>query len=159
MRAPVVALARHRRQFAYDRWANGEFVRALAAIEVPPPAAVRRLAHIAAAESLWLERILGEPQSMAVWPELDTAGIAEVLDQVEKGWRAYLDELTEAELERVIRYVNTKGESFESRIDDVLTHVVVHSAHHRGQIAADLRTAGVDPPYTDFIQATRTGVV
>jgi uncharacterized damage-inducible protein DinB len=37
--------------------------------------------------------------------------------------------------------------------------VVIHSAYHRGQIAADVRAAGHEPAYTDFIHATRTGRV
>jgi uncharacterized damage-inducible protein DinB len=32
---------------------------------------------------------------------------------------------------------------------------VLSSAYHRGQIAADLRTAGFTPAYTDFIHAVR----
>jgi uncharacterized damage-inducible protein DinB len=41
----------------------------------------------------------------------------------------------------------------------VLTHVVLHGAYHRGQIAADLRAAGLEPPYTDFIEAARRGEI
>ena len=40
---------------------------------------------------------------------------------------------------------------------DILTHVTMHSAYHRGQIAADVRVAGFTPAYTDFIHAVRTG--
>jgi uncharacterized damage-inducible protein DinB len=152
----VDSVARHRRQFAYDRWANGEFSRALSAVASPPPRAVRWLAHVAAAEVLWLERLLGEPRSMAVWPELDPAGVGEVLARLAERWTGYLERLGEAELERVCSYVNSLGESWSNRVDDILTHVVVHSAYHRGQIAVELRGAGVDPPYTDFIQGVRT---
>jgi uncharacterized damage-inducible protein DinB len=35
----------------------------------------------------------------------------------------------------------------------------MHSAYHRGQIAADMRAAGFAPPYTDFIHAVRQGFV
>ena len=150
------AVARHRRQFAYDRWANGECLAALSAVASPPPRAVRWLAHVAAAEVLWLERLLGEHQSMAVWPELDVAGVGEVLTRLDGRWSDYLERLTEAELDRFCSYVNSQGESWQSRVDDILTHVVIHSAYHRGQIAAELRGAGIAPPYTDFIQGVRT---
>ncbi len=150
------ASGRHRRQFGYDRWANGLVLDALAAAEAPPPRAVRWLAHIAAAETLWLERLLGEPQSMAVWPDLDVDGVGQVLARLDGRWASYLERLGEAELERSCPYVNSLGESWKNRVDDILTHVVVHSAYHRGQIAAELRAAGIDPPYTDFIHAVRT---
>ena len=54
-----------------------------------------------------------------------------------------------------IAYTNTKGERYSSRIVDVLTHVIMHSAYHRGQIASDIRADGGEPAYTDFIHAVR----
>ena len=39
----------------------------------------------------------------------------------------------------------------------ILRHIVNHATYHRGQIAADLRAAGLTPPYTDFIHAVRQG--
>ncbi len=150
------AVARHRRQFAYDRWANGEVLGALTAAAAAPPRAVRWLSHIAAAETLWLERLLGEPQSIAVWPALDVPGVGHLLVRLGGRWSGYLERLNEAELHRLCFYVNSQGERWRNRVDDILTHVVVHSAYHRGQIAVELRGAGIDPPYTDFIQAVRT---
>jgi uncharacterized damage-inducible protein DinB len=35
----------------------------------------------------------------------------------------------------------------------------MHSSYHRGQIAADMRAAGVTPAFTDFIHAVRQGFV
>jgi uncharacterized damage-inducible protein DinB len=55
--------------------------------------------------------------------------------------------------------VNTRGERYASRATDVLFHVVVHSAYHRGQVATDVRRAGGAPPVTDYVHATRTGLV
>ena len=46
-------------------------------------------------------------------------------------------------------------ERYSSRIVDVLTHVIMHSAYHRGQIASDIRADGGEPAYTDFIHAVR----
>jgi len=37
--------------------------------------------------------------------------------------------------------------------------VITHSTYHRGQIAADLRAAGVQPAYTDFIHGVRQGLI
>ena len=53
--------------------------------------------------------------------------------------------------------MNSKGQSWTSRVEDVLTHVLLHGAYHRGQIASALREAGLTPPYTDYIHATRSG--
>jgi uncharacterized damage-inducible protein DinB len=56
-------------------------------------------------------------------------------------------------------YKNTKGESWTNRRQDILMHVIMHSAYHRGQIATDIRGAGFAPPYTDFIHGVRQGFV
>jgi uncharacterized damage-inducible protein DinB len=44
-------------------------------------------------------------------------------------------------------------------VEDVLTHVLFHSAYHRGQIALQMRASGAEPAYTDFIHAVRKGFV
>jgi uncharacterized damage-inducible protein DinB len=44
-------------------------------------------------------------------------------------------------------------------VEDILTHVLLHSAYHRGQIASQTRAAGGTPAYTDFIHAVRQGFV
>ena len=62
-------------------------------------------------------------------------------------------------MSRQISYVNSKGESWSSQVDDVLLHVITHSAYHRGQIASDMRAAGLTPAYTDFIYAIRQEIV
>ena len=150
---------RQRRQLRFHRWAHGAFVEALEALEEPPERCVRWLAHLVASDALWLGRILGRPQRLAVWPQLDLAGCRKEMAQLAWEWQEYARKLDPEELDRAVAYTNSKGEPWESLVDDILTHLVVHGAHHRGQIAAELRAHGVAPPYTDFIQATRTGAL
>jgi uncharacterized damage-inducible protein DinB len=59
----------------------------------------------------------------------------------------------------VVEYRNSVGELWKGAVGDVLTQVVMHSAYHRGQIAADLRQSGHEPASTDFIHAVRQGFV
>ena len=54
---------------------------------------------------------------------------------------------------------NSKGEPWTSRVEDILLHVVMHSAYHRGQIASDVRASGHTPAYTDFIHCVRQGFI
>ena len=70
-------------------------------------------------------------------------------------WSNYLDQLGEAGFEKNVAYQNTKGESWSNSVDDILTHVIMHSAYHRGQIASDMRATGHTPAYTDFIHGVR----
>jgi uncharacterized damage-inducible protein DinB len=148
-----------RRQFAYDAWANGEV---LAAIKSSRSASARPrqlLAHILSAERLWLERLRQWPQSLPVWPEFTLDQCETQIAELSRLWREYLDQLTSAALSDTINYKNSKGEPWSSTVQDVLTHAVLHSAYHRGQIASLMRSGGDAPAYTDFIHAVRQGLV
>jgi uncharacterized damage-inducible protein DinB len=152
-------LAHLKRLFAYEWWANADVVAALGRIPEPPAKAVELMAHIVAAQRLWLERLQQVPQSTPVWPQLSVVQCREQLADLRVRWERYLDRLRLDGLRASIAYTNTKGEAHHSLVEDVLTHVAMHSAYHRGQIASVLRAAGHQPPYTDYIHATRRGHV
>ena len=118
-----------------------------------------RLAHIFSAEKLWLERLRQQPQSTAVWPNLSIDQCETIADEISSGWRDYLNHLPPGGLQEAASYRNSKGEPWSSRVEDVLLHVLLHSAYHRGQIALEMRTSGLEPAYTDFIHAVRQGFV
>jgi len=148
-----------RRQFAYDAWANREVLAALGASPSPAERPRQLLAHILAAEWLWLERIKERPQSLPVWPDFSPEQCGEQIADLASRWREFLRELTATRLSEKVQYKNSKGEPWTSTVEDILTHVLLHSAYHRGQIAGQLRAAGEQPPYTDFILAARQGLI
>jgi uncharacterized damage-inducible protein DinB len=145
--------------FSYDDWANHEVIRSLQAVEVPPARSIKLLAHVVSAERLWLERLLEQKQTWVVWPEFALEQCKQEADQLRGRWKNYLTGLGEAGLSSSLDYRNTKGESFTNQKQDILMHVVMHSAYHRGQIAMDMRAAGLIPASTDFIHAVRQGFV
>lgn len=147
------------RLFSYDEWANREVLAALQKLEVPPPRSVRFLAHIVAAERLWLERLRLQKQTYPVWPDFGLEQCKLEVEELPKLWKAYLATLKEDGLSRSLTYKNSKGESWTSQKQDILMHVILHSAYHRGQIATDMRAAGHTPAYTDFIHAVRQELV
>jgi uncharacterized damage-inducible protein DinB len=144
-----------RRQFAYNAWANREVMAAMRESGDERPQLLKLMAHIFAAEVLWLERLKGEPQSMQVWPDLDLDQCETQATKLSGLWVEYLRPMSAAGLSEKISYRNSKGESWSNTVQDVLTHVAMHSAYHRGQIASMMRAAGQAPGYTDFIHAVR----
>lgn len=151
-------LARFRRLLEHDGWGN---VAALAALrESPAPEKARAwMAHIIGAERLWIARLRQEPSAMAVWPNLDLETCAAELVELQGEWIRCLETLDEEGLEDGVAYRNSKGEFWTSTVADILTHVVLHAAYHRGQIAAAIREAGGTPAYTDYIHAVRSGLI
>lgn len=148
-----------RRLFVYDAWANREVLASLESVKDPPTRSVKLLAHIFSAERLWLERLLLQKQTNPVWPDFTLERCKLQAAELPGLWKSYLASMNESALARSLTYKNTKGENFTSQKQDILLHVVMHSAYHRGQIAADMRAAGFTPAYTDFIHAVRQGFV
>jgi uncharacterized damage-inducible protein DinB len=141
--------------FSYDDWANREVVRALQTLDTPPARSRKLTAHILGTEYVWLARIQRQASPLAVWPDLSLADCEQHAHQIARLWSDYLANTNAQGMTRVIGYKNSKGESWSNSIQDILMHVVMHSAYHRGQIAADMRAAGHTPAYTDFIYAVR----
>ena len=74
-------------------------------------------------------------------------------------WEKFLGVMDDARLATTVTYKNSKAESWTSRKGDILMHVIMHSAYHRGQIASNVRAEGLTPAYADFIHAVRQGFV
>lgn len=148
-----------RRQFSYDAWANREVLSAMRAHSGGDARSLQLLSHILAAERLWMERLKQQPQSTPVWPEHDLAQCEAEAGEMSRLWNAYLAAITDDKLAQTIPYKNSKGERWESAVADILTHVIMHSAYHRGQIASHMRELGQAPAYTDFIHGVRQGLV
>jgi uncharacterized damage-inducible protein DinB len=147
------------RQFEYDFWANREEVRALSTLDHPPAPALKLLAHIVAAQWLWLDRLQQNPQRVAVWPEPALSDYDVQLLQLKQAWGSYLAGISAEDLTKACSYKNSKGEAWESKVVDILAHVILHSAHHRGQIALELRRSGLTPTPVDYIHAVRQGLL
>lgn len=147
-----------RRQFAYNAWANGD-VLATIRKNGGSERSVQLMSHILAAERVWLERLKQQPQSVPVWPKPDLGQCEADAADLAQLWHDYLDLITAGDVSLEISYKNTKGEPWSSTIVDILTHVVMHSAYHRGQIASHMRENGQTPAYTDYIHAVRQGFV
>jgi uncharacterized damage-inducible protein DinB len=143
------------RMFSYDAWANRQCLSAMQAARLVSSDTVGRMAHVLSAEKLWFERLRNESPSLPVWPTASIQDCLALRDEMTARWRDYLAPLEPGAFDEKIEYRNSKGEPWSSRVEDVLTHVLMHSAYHRGQVALEMRAAGAEPAYTDFIHAVR----
>lgn len=143
--------------YAFNSWANGEFMSFFETAESPDEKAVKLFSHLLEAEEIWLRRMI---------ENLDTTGfnfhagesVADCrrkLEQCREIYDAFFADLTEEKLATVFHYKNSRGKAFENTYREALTHVFMHSTYHRGQVAQAIRLAGSAPPYTDFIQFLR----
>ncbi|MGA2079844.1 MAG: DinB family protein [Holophaga sp.] len=148
------------RLFQHLHWADDQLLRAAEAAGDYPPPALRLLGHILGAERVWLLRIQGlDPGAAPVWPQLSIQECRALSDQNRRGHQERLAATPPEGFEEVIAYRDTKGVQHRTRLGDILLHVALHGAHHRGQIAAILRGAGMEPGGTDYIRFCRAGLL
>jgi uncharacterized damage-inducible protein DinB len=155
----VEMLEHLRRQFVYEEWANREVLLAMQDNQEASARPLQLMAHILSAQRLWLERLKQQAQSLPVWPKFSLEECEIQAAELGRLWREYFESLSSSQLSQTISYKNTKGEPWTDTVQDILTHVVMHSAYHRGQIASQMRASGLTPAYTDFIHAVRQGLI
>jgi uncharacterized damage-inducible protein DinB len=147
------------RLFEYDAWANREVLSGLRVQGEPQPRPLKLMGHVLSSQRLWMARLEQQPYTLPVWPDLSIEECEKQARELTDVWKTYLAASTESGLAHAIDYKNTLGESWSSRKDDILMHLITHSAYHRGQAAAAMRAAGCTPAYTDFIHSIRQGFV
>src|SRR5690606_38008108 len=105
--------------------------------------------HILAAQEVWLTRLRGDDSSsIVIWPARSLEECRAALKRLDAEILAFLDGIDEDFLERDIVYRNQAGREFRNTPDEILTHLGLHSQHHRGQIALQLRQHGQQPAVT-----------
>ena len=146
----------------YDRWANLELVRAASRLDQPTfsrivggsfPSVHQTFVHLLWAESLWLERWRGGSFEATLDPRaFPTAeSLREALEAVHARQLSFLTSLPPSAADQVITYVNFQGQTWAYPLRDMVQHLIVHSAFHRGQVASLLRHLGAVPPHTDYL--------
>ena len=111
------------------------------------------LVHIVAAEWLYLERWRGRSPT-ALWDPAafpDVAAIRARWAAVEGETRAFVAGLREADLGRVVAYVNLQGETWAYPLWQQLLHQANHATQHRSEVAAALTRFGHSPGWLDFL--------
>jgi uncharacterized damage-inducible protein DinB len=141
--------------FRYVAWAD---LRTLGALRATPAAhaeAVPLLAHLLAAEHIWLARLEQRVPHHPVWPALSLDECDSLAAENASGYQALIGRLGEQQLVGEVRYRTSQGQEFVTPILDILTQVITHGPYHRGQIARVIGRSGGAAVNTDFITFAR----
>ncbi|MGC4006402.1 MAG: DinB family protein [Pirellulales bacterium] len=142
------------RMYRYVAWADRRTLDALRATPAAQAEALPLLAHLLAAEHVWLARLTGRDPRHAVWPTLDLDACDGLATENAAGFAAFVESLAEERPTDMVRYRSSQGHEFVSSVLDILTHVITHGPYHRGQIARIIGRHGGTPISTDFILFT-----
>ncbi len=140
-----------RRLYDHMVWADARTLNSLRTMHAAPLDALRLYAHLLAAEHVWLTRMEGREPELAVWPALDLDECAALSAKNHSAFALMVETLSTDELQRTVRYRNTKGEQFVNTVEDIWMHIALHGSYHRGQVARIVRGEGGAPQSTDYI--------
>ena len=124
------------------------------------------LNHLVVADTLWLKRFAAHPSHPAALEPVramphpaalnailftDLAALKARRDLLDAAIKAWAAALTQADLDHVLHYANTRGVKAQKRIGTLLAHFFNHQTHHRGQCTTLLFQAGEDVGVTDLL--------
>ena len=149
----------------FNRWANGRTYDAVAGLDEADYYRTRACAffgsihgtlnHLLLVDCLWFGRIIGSVPAISSLDEIlydDFSGLRAAREAEDERIVALLNDMQEADLDRIRRFalLAHPGErSMATRL--MLATVFNHQTHHRGQVHAMLKEAGVEPPELDIV--------
>jgi uncharacterized damage-inducible protein DinB len=145
----------YHKQFQFNEEVTGRFIDVLIAHPDSPEEVKKWLSHSLNALHIWLCRIANRSYAYEVWQihpsdklhEINSALHSEIFELLESG-----------NLHSRHVYRNTEGNAYSNTLDEILMHLIIHSAHHRAQMSSSWRQVDIDPPVSDFIFWARSSV-
>ena len=139
-----------RHLFAYNDWANR---RTIASLRAQASEKARRiLAHLLITETEYFERLYGKDSTnFDFWPDLTIDECSLIARENHERFERLLEQFDDEGLGMKAAYRTSEGVPHENTYRELLTHVLMHSATHRGNIVLQMRGEGLEPPKVDYV--------
>jgi len=139
----------------YDCYAN-KLILTIIKKTNEPEKPVQLMAHLLAAQQVWYNRCAGLPAfSGVLWPDWKADIFEQMINDNHSKWIGFLNKIDDADFEKQIQYQNSKGDTFNNKLADILAHLINHGTHHRAQAGQLLKLDGEILPNTDYIAYLR----
>ena len=137
--------------FNYDRYAS-QLISDTLIKAGSPEKSVKLMAHLLSAQQVWLNRCKSlPPPDCVLRPDWEANTFEKLINDNHRAWVNFLDYSNFDDFDKTIKYKTFKGDSYENKLSDILTHVINHGTHHRAQAGQVLKSMGIDLPITDYI--------
>jgi len=149
--------------YDYNAWANARILEASARLSREQLVSGVRganfesvrstLVHTMAAQWLYLERWQGRsPRSMPQAADFaDLAAIHTRWTEIERATHAFVADLGDGDVARVVEYTNFQGERWAYPLWQQMMHQVNHATQHRSEAAVVLTELGCSPGGLDLL--------
>ncbi|MEL6113807.1 DinB family protein [Photobacterium sp. SP02] len=140
--------------FQYKQWANAELLQLgeLQFSKLPEVDAtffVRILNHTTVVDSLFISRIIGEPEKYSDDNTVETPSISELRQTMNEhdSWLVnYTQSATPEELKRIVSFKFIDGAFGQLTVEEILLHLLTHGSNHRGMASRVLAENGLERP-------------
>ncbi|MCZ4245398.1 DinB family protein [Pedobacter punctiformis] len=136
----------------YTQLADQRIISVFNSSTIDLPEAEKLFSHVLNAQHVWVSRIKGEVPQYGVWD-------VHYRNEFEKisadNFTQIREILNNTPLNQMVIYHNSKGDPYQSKVEEILFHLLNHSTYHRAQIATLFKKAGFEPPVTDYIMLKR----
>jgi uncharacterized damage-inducible protein DinB len=142
-----------RELFVYNHHSNTEVLQGILENEALYSGKVEKLvSHTLNAHHIWNARVQGEEATFGVW---QNHALKEAFELDRANFEVSNEVLERTNLQQEISYTNSKGITFQNKVQDVLFHIINHSTYHRGQLMSELKKVDFSPISTDYIRYKR----
>ncbi len=139
--------------FDYNFYCNKKLIEGCSEFDSVPEKSIELFSHVLNAHHYWNSKILGNESRYQVFQIHQIKEWAEIHYENQ---RTCFEIITNTDdFEKRIDYENDEGRLFISNLQDILFHIINHSAHHRGQISMNFRANEIEPIPFDFIDYKR----
>lgn len=141
--------------FEYDKWATYELIGKFEKQFPQNQRIYELLSHMLSSQRIWLDRCLDLPQSVERFQDRLPEEVHTDLENYHAAWINFIDQLDEKDFGRTVNYTTTQGVKFADILRDIITQVINHGTHHRGNITVLMKEEGFVPPALDYIHYLR----
>lgn len=149
----------------YKQWADSELCDALQMIaqdQYPEQfhTGVRLMNHIHVVDCIFQAHLKGETHSFSATNTVETPQLSDLkkaMLDVDDWYVHYSQSLDASQLAETVHFQFTDGDMGAMTREEILMHIVIHSAYHRGNIGQILKSIDIAPPrdiYTKFLHVS-----
>jgi uncharacterized damage-inducible protein DinB len=144
--------------FQYKKWANSELLmlgeqQFSKLSESDATFFIRILNHTTVVDSLFISRILDEPDKYSADNTLETPTLSELRETMEQNdsWLvSFTESASPEELNRVVIFKFVDGDFGQLTVEEILIHLMTHGSNHRGMASRVLAENDLERPKDTF---------
>lgn len=144
--------------FSYRAWANAEFLEKMEGFDPELHArdrrdALRLINHNHVVDRIFAAHLLGVAHEFVEDNPVDVPSLEDLRAAVaasDAWYMNYLDTVTPEQLSESVPFVFTDGDTGCMSRGEMLTHLVIHSGYHRGEVGRIMSRLSISMPWDTF---------